>query len=336
MRVDIQCKRASNNISEPPFKPPACVFETPENLNWVEYSFKCKLEGAGMVCDCCLHTSNIIIRAAHTHIGWWTLLTPLLLNHSDIHFLFSPPTPPQGLKPHVIVQHHCTSVPLFPPSCRLPPLLGTVDSWLTKINSLGVRGIHLDCCFRRGLLVIYLFTGTNPCSYSQHALTLVITSWAAFHWKTSAFDTIAQPVEQKLVSKKWTRQLETVPKEVCHKFSFQDPRGFLGSSCPIMRCSQITSFSVTFHSPDRNKRAAGNSFGRKPVAVCRSGGALRTCIYQRVGLIFTPWIHTFSGWQLKRLMIYSCMRGARARPNMHGANLIFSSTVNPYQSTLLP
>lgn len=47
--------------------------------------------------------------------------------------------PPQKLKPHIIVQHHCTPSPLLcSPSCR-PPLLGTVDSWLTKSTVSGRR-----------------------------------------------------------------------------------------------------------------------------------------------------------------------------------------------------
>lgn len=86
--------------------------------------------------------------------------------------------PPQELKPHEIVQHHCTSSALsLHPAIPLCWELLT-HGWLNQ--QFWVRGIHLHCGRRCALLVIYLSAGTSPRSYSQHTWTLVITSWAAF------------------------------------------------------------------------------------------------------------------------------------------------------------
>lgn len=91
----------------------------------------------------------------------------------------------QRLSPHVIIWHHCTSFPLsHHPSSSPPPHPCVGKCWLTadRINSLG-----LEASFWRAvtLPVIHFSAGTNPCSYTQHAVTVGTTSPAPFHWKTS-------------------------------------------------------------------------------------------------------------------------------------------------------
>lgn len=118
---------------------------------------------------------HMIITAVHTQTCY-TPLTFLPLNQSAIHILFCAPHPhpPRRVMPRVVVQHHSTSPPpsLHPagPLCRAV----LTHDWLNQ--QFEFRGIHLDCSHHCGLLVIDLFTGTSPCSYTQHTMTLGITS----------------------------------------------------------------------------------------------------------------------------------------------------------------
>lgn len=87
------------------------------------------------------------------------------------------------VEPHVIIQHHCTSCPLS--LCASHPT--HCEEMLTHgwpNQQFWVRGIFLEGGHRCELTVIHYSAGTNPCGYTQHAVTVVITSWAPFHQKT--------------------------------------------------------------------------------------------------------------------------------------------------------
>lgn len=201
------------------------------------------------------HTHTV---GTHTHFFFWIIQASA-----------SCLPPPQKLKPHVIIQHHCTSFPLYlHPAIPLCLELLT-HGWLNQ--QFRFRGIHLDCGSCCGLLVIYLFTGTNPCSYSQYTLTLVITRWATFHWKNKHFDTIAQFAEQNGV-KKW---MNTLCKNKFFKSSVFKARGFRACRC-IMKTSLAWIWAWPSFLCKKKKRTAGNLFGCRPLVACQNTGVPKT------------------------------------------------------------